>query len=80
MSSSLLRFCDHVVYVHLNGSSYLLFEQFVHHKLECGTCIFEFERHYLVAVEALSGDKASLVLIRGVYHDLIVPREGIHEA
>ena len=80
MLSSLLRFCDHIIYVLLNGPSYLFFEQPVHHMLVCGTCIFESEWHYLIAIEALSGDEASLVLIRRVHRDLIIPRESIHEA
>ena len=80
MLFSLPRFYDHVIYVYLHGSSYLFIEQFVHHALVCGTCIFKSERHYLVAVEALASDKAGFVLIRGVHHNLIVPRESIHEA
>ena len=80
MLSNFWRFYDHIIYVHFHGSSYLFFEQIVHHTLVCGTYIFESERHYLIAVEALTGDEASLVLIRRMHHDLIVPRERIHEA
>ena len=74
------RFGDHVIYVYFHGSSNLWFEQLVYQTLVCDTCIFKTKRHYLVAVKALPNDKAGLVLVGGVYHDLVVPREGIHEA
>ena len=73
MLSSLLRFGDHIIYVHLHRSSYLLFEHLVHHTLVGGTCIFKTEGHYLVIVESLSGDETGLVLVGGMHHDLVVP-------
>ena len=73
------RFRDHVIYVNLHRSSYLLLEKFVHHMLVGGTCIFESEWHYLITVEALSGDEAGLVLVERMHHDLIVSRESIQE-
>ena len=64
---------DHVVHKHLHRLSYMFLKQLVHQTLVSGANILETERHYLVTVKVLPGDKTGLVLVGGMHHDLVVP-------
>jgi hypothetical protein len=55
-------------------------EHLVYQSLVGGSSIFEAEGHYLVAEKASACDEGRLLLVSFCHLNLVVAREGVHEA
>ena len=52
----------------------------VHQSLVGSSCVFQSERHYLIAIGPLPYDESGIFLVVGVHADLVVTGESIHKA
>ena len=72
-------FYQRVIYVHLNGCSYLLLEHPVHQPLISSSCVLEPKWHHTIIIGSLRCEERGLFLVIWVHADLVVAREGIHK-
>ena len=63
----ILALHQHVVYIHLHISPYLLREHLIYQPLVYGPYILESERNKPVAIQPSAGDEGSLLLILFVH-------------
>lgn len=68
------------IYVRLHIPPKLIFEHLIHQPLISGTSIFQAKRYDLIAIGPLMRHKRGLLLILLYHPDLMIPREGVHEA
>ena len=45
-----------------------------------GSCVLQSKGHDSITIGSLTSDKRGLLLVAGVHTDLVVAREGVHEA
>ena len=79
MCGCLFALDEHIIHIYLHVSPNLFIEHFVDQTLVGRSCIFQFEGHYLVAVEPLVADEGSLLLVFLRHFNLVVSRELVHE-
>ena len=72
-------FDEHIVDINLHYFTELFGEHTVHKSLVSCASVFEAEGHYPVAISSAISNECSVFAIVGIYHNLIVTREGIHE-
>jgi hypothetical protein len=80
VSVSQNTFNQQVIYVYFNVSANLTLKNLVHKSLIRGSRILQSERHHLITVKSSVCDESSFFLVCFFHVDLIVSREGIHEA
>lgn len=73
-------FYEHIVNINLYISLNLIIEDFIEQSLLSCSSIFYIERHHFVIIDTFLGHKGYIFLILKSYPDLIISREGIHEA
>ena len=55
-------------------------EHLVHQPLVGDSYVLQYEGHHSITVGSLPNDELGLLLVAGVHTDMIVAREGVHEA
>ena len=80
MESSFFALHELIIDVDLHVAADLVLEDFVDQPLICSSNIFEIKRFDFVAVQIVVGDECRLLLILRHHSDLVVAKEGIHEA
>ena len=70
---------EHIVHIYFHVLLNLFAEHLVYQSLVRGPRILQTERHDPVAVELLTGDEGSLLLILFCHLYLVVPKKGVHK-